>query len=128
MAPIRFAERLLKGEPLPIYNNGNMLRDFTYIEDIIKGVLLIVEKNVEKGERRVLNIGRGEKVDLMEFVKLLAQHLGVEPKVSLMPMQNGDVPRTLADTSLLKSLCGYEPVTSVNDGLKAFADWFLDYY
>ncbi len=128
MAPFRFASRLLKGEALPIYNNGNMIRDFTYIDDIINGVVLVTEKKVETGKYRVLNIGRGEKVELMEFVTELAKNLGVEPILNMMPMQDGDVPRTMADTSRLIELYGYQPNVSIAEGVKKFSDWYKNHY
>ena len=128
MAPFRFASRMLKGEPIPVYNNGNMIRDFTFIDDITEGVVSVTEGNVNHGDSSILNIGRGEPVQLMDFVQSLSRHLGVEAKLNMMGMQDGDVPRTMADTSILKSKYGYAPRTSMNEGVAQFTDWYLSYY
>ena len=110
MAPFRFASRMLKGEAIPVYNQGNMIRDFTFIDDINEGVVRITESST--GPRnKIYNIGRGEPVQLMDYIKQLSHHLGVEAKINFLPMQDGDVPRTLADTSELQKDYGYKPVS-----------------
>jgi len=128
MAPFRFASRMLKGEPIPVYNNGNMIRDFTYIDDITDGVIKIAESSQKDALYNVYNIGRGEPVQLMEFIELMAKHLGVEAKLNMMPMQDGDVPRTMADTNELQTIFDYQPSVSIDQGLKQFADWYMSYY
>ena len=128
MAPFRFASRMLKGEPIPVYNNGNMIRDFTYIDDITEGVKLVVESDVQQGQYSVLNIGRGEKVQLMDFIDALSRHLGVEAIIDMKPMQDGDVPRTMADTTQLQTKYGYSPSISVDEGVAKFAGWYKEYY
>ncbi len=128
MAPFRFASRMLKGEEIPVYNNGNMIRDFTYIDDISEGVRLVIEGGVQSSAYSVLNIGRGEKVQLMDFISALSEHLGVEAKINMLPMQDGDVPRTMADTSELRRRYGYSPTVSVNEGVEKFAAWYKSYY
>jgi len=128
MAPFRFALRMLKGEEIPVYNNGNMIRDFTYIDDIINGVLKIVESQDDQEKYKIYNIGRGEKVQLMEFIDCMSEHLGVQAKINMMPMQDGDVPRTMANTDALQRDFSYQPTVSVNTGVKLFADWYKEYY
>lgn len=128
MAPFRFASRMLKGEPIPVYNNGDMIRDFTYIDDITAGVFKIAESVAKQKDYSIYNIGRGEPVQLMEFIDLMAKHLGVEAKLDMLPMQDGDVPRTMADTSALQGDFAYKPKVSIDDGLKQFAQWYKAYY
>ena len=128
MAPFRFASRMLKGEPIPVYNNGDMIRDFTYIDDITEGVRLVVGSDNNAGGHEVLNIGRGQAVPLMEFIDALSSHLRVEARLNMMPMQDGDVPRTMADTEKLTSKYGYAPKVSVAEGVEKFVDWYKRYY
>jgi len=128
MAPFRFASRMLKREAIPVYNEGNMIRDFTYIEDITKGVVKVAESEQSSDLYKVYNIGRGEPIQLMEFIELMAKHLGVEAKLDMMPMQGGDVPRTMANTTELQTDFDYQPKVSIDEGLKRFSDWYKDYY
>lgn len=128
MAPFRFASRMLKGEQIPVYNNGNMIRDFTYIDDITQGVVKVVESSNSKKRYKVYNIGRGEKVQLMEFIEHMSEHLGVKAKIDMMPMQDGDVPRTMANTHELQNDFGYQPSVSVGEGVERFAHWYKEYY
>ena len=128
MAPFRFASRMLKGEPIPVYNNGDMIRDFTYIDDITDGVVKIAESAATQENYGIYNIGRGQAVQLMEFIELMAKHLGVVAKLDMLPMQDGDVPRTMADTSALQRDFNYQPKVSIDDGLRQFAQWYKDYY
>lgn len=128
MAPFRFASRMLKGEPIPVYNNGDMIRDFTYIDDITDGVMLVSQSDLDDGKYTVLNIGRGEPVQLMDFIGALSKHLGVEANINMMGMQDGDVPRTMADTTRLKNEFGYSPSVSIDDGVAKFIEWYKGYY
>jgi len=128
MAPFRFASRMLKGEPIPVYNNGDMIRDFTYIDDITNGVQRIAESDSSNDLYRIYNIGRGEPVQLMEFIELMGKHLGIKAKLNMMPMQDGDVPRTMADTTELQTDFAYLPKVSIDEGVKRFAHWYKAYY
>jgi len=129
MAPFRFASRMLKGEAIPVYNQGNMIRDFTYIDDISEGVVRV---SLGQGEGRepyqLYNIGRGEPVPLMDFVTALENHLGVKANINYLPMQDGDVPRTMADTSALQKDFNYQPCVSMDEGVRLFSKWYLQYY
>ena len=127
MAPFRFASRMLKGEAIPVYNQGNMIRDFTFIDDINEGVVRIAESQIG-AQNKVYNIGRGEPVQLMDYIEQLSHHLGVEVKIDMLPMQDGDVPRTLADTSELQKDYGYKPSISSDEGNRRFAQWYKAYY
>lgn len=130
MAPFLFAARMLRGESIKVFNEGNMLRDFTYIDDIIEGVVRITESNSAPNNERycIYNIGRGEPIELMRFIEVLGDNLNVKVKMDMLPMQDGDVPRTGADTSQLKADYGYAPSVSVDDGVARFARWYREYY
>lgn len=128
MAPFRFASRMLKGDAIPVYNNGNMIRDFTYIDDITEGVTKIAESSSSAEAYKVYNIGRGEAVQLMEFIDCMSRHLGVEAKINMLPMQDGDVPRTMANTEQLQQDFAYRPSVSVDQGVEKFANWYKKYY
>ena len=121
MAPMLFASAITEGRPIKVFNNGEMSRDFTYIDDIIDGTVIAID-NLSAGHE-VFNIGRGEPVNLMEFIRLMEQAFGTEAKKIMLPMQPGDVPATFADTSSLRRL-GYSPYYSLADGIEEFAEWY----
>lgn len=128
MAPMRFAQRMLNGEPIPVYNQGNMIRDFTYIDDINQGVVRVVQGSHPNDKYQVYNIGRGQPVALMDFIDQLSQHLNVKAELNMLPMQDGDVPRTMADTTALENDYAYQPTISIEQGVQRFARWYKDYY
>ena len=147
MAYFGFTNKLLKGETIKIFNFGNCLRDFTYVDDIVHGVELVMQSAPEKvnGEDglplppyRVYNIGNNHPENLLDFVQILSEELasaGVlpadydfEPHKELVPMQPGDVPVTYADTSALERDFGFKPSTSLREGLRRFAVWYKGYY
>jgi nucleoside-diphosphate-sugar epimerase len=147
MAYFSFTNKLIKGETIEIFNYGNCKRDFTYIDDIVEGVMRVMEKAPEKkvGEDglpippyAVYNIGNNNPENLLDFVDTLQKALikyHVLPKdydfdahKKLVPMQAGDVPITYADTSALEREFGFKPSTSLKDGLEAFAKWYYDFY
>jgi UDP-glucuronate 4-epimerase len=128
MAPMLFANAISKGEPIKVFNNGNMKRDFTYIDDIVEGGVRCISslsKNQPKAE--VFNIGNSQPVDLMEFISFMEGYLGREARKNFMPMQDGDVKITYADTNKLKGDIDYLPKTTLKLGLKEFVDWFKFY-
>ncbi|MDC1036228.1 NAD-dependent epimerase [Alphaproteobacteria bacterium] len=142
MSPFLFADAMIKGEPINVFNDGNMARDFTYIDDIVEGVVLILDKPAtpdvsfdalrpdpasSNAPYRVFNIGNGNPTPLMEYIGALETALGVTAKKNLMPMQPGDVLATSADTSELGKWVGFQPDTPVADGVQKFADWYLAY-
>ena len=119
---------MLKGESIPVYNNGDMIRDFTYIDDISDGVIKVVESSGNESNYHIYNIGRGEPVPLMDFVESLSNHLKVEAKIQMLAMQDGDVPKTMADTTAMTRDFGYQPKISMDEGVGLFADWYRGYY
>jgi len=127
MAPWLFADAILHDKPIKIFNNGNMMRDFTYIDDIAQGVVKVYENGVDKNENRLYNIGHGKPVNLLDFVKTLEEHLGKDAEKIYMPMQPGDVEVTWADTVALEKDVGYTANTDLDTGIKAFAQWFKSY-
>ena len=126
MAPWLFASSILEGRPIKVFNNGNMLRDFTYIADIAEGVVRVLESGMERSpEHKLYNIGHGSPVNLMDFIAVLEKSLGMEAKKEFLPMQPGDVPTTYADTSALEADFGFKPSTSLREGLRKFAEWYV---
>ena len=141
MALFKFTESIIKGSKVDIYNNGEMYRDFTYIDDIVKGINALMsvppkeEKNIDKNDSlspvapfRIVNIGNSNQVKLLDFVEAIETYLGKKAIRNYMPMQQGDVPATWANTDLLKKLTGYAPKTDIKEGIKKFVDWYLSYY
>ena len=132
MAYFKFAKKIMADEPIQIYNNGDMLRDFTYIDDIITGILNILGNAPAEDEKgalyRVYNIGNHSPVKLLDFIATLEKCLGKEAKKEFLPMQKGDVYQTFADVSDLMRDYDFKPDTSIEEGLTKFAEWFLSYY
>lgn len=144
MALFKFVDAILKGRPIDIYNNGEMYRDFTYVDDLVHGIRLLIEAipsrpmsaaEIARGDSlssaapfRIVNIGNSKKVRLLDFVDAIEAELGCKAIRNYMPMQMGDVPATWADSTLLQQLTGYRPQTDFRDGVARFVEWFRDYY
>ena len=143
LAFFKFTDAMLERRPIDIYNNGEMYRDFTYVEDLVRGIRLLMDVVPERPENetvpegdslspvapyRVVNIGNSDRVKLLDFVDAIEAALGVEAKRNYMPMQKGDVHATWADADLLHRLTGYKPQTDLRDGIAAFVAWYRDYY
>lgn len=141
MALFKFTKGILEGEAIDIYNHGDMYRDFTYVEDLVGAIRLLIdvapggpETAVEDDSLspaapfRVVNIGNSEKVRLLDFIEAIEAELGKKAIRNYMPMQTGDVPATWADATLLQRLTGYKPQTDFRDGIAKFIAWFRDYY
>lgn len=130
MAPILFASAIIEGRPIKVFNNGDMSRDFTYIDDIIMGIVTALENPANKKKARpyyqVFNIGNGSPVSLMEFIETLESNLGKVADKDMLPMQPGDVPKTWADIEHLNAI-GYQSSTSIDKGVKGFVDWYRKY-
>ena len=139
MAPMLFARAMLAGEPIRVFNQGAMQRDFTYIDDIVDGVLRCLDKPATAdpdfdplrpdpataaAPHRLFNIGNGQPVELLRFIELLEEALGVRAVKDLQPLQPGDVLATAADTSRLEAWIGYRPSTPVEQGVASFASWY----
>jgi len=129
MAPMLFADAIREGREIKVFNNGNLSRDFTYIDDIVLGTMQAIghvpEENADGVRYKVYNIGCSHPVQLMDFIHTLEAALGSEAKKEFAPMQKGDVYQTYADTTLLQTEVGYRPTTPLPEGIRAFADWFL---
>ncbi len=144
MALFKFTKAILEGKPIDVYNHGDMARDFTYVSDLVDGIVRLIDavpsrptsaSEIAEGDslspvapHRIVNIGNSQSVPLMEFIAAIEAHLGMEAQKNFMDMQAGDVPATWADASLLMRLTGYKPQTTVQDGVAAFVDWYRDYY
>lgn len=138
MAYFKFTKAILKGEPIDIYNHGNMKRDFTYIDDIVKGVVKVMNKPPVPGQDqmetgtaapyRIYNIGNNKPVELMRFIEVLEDLLGKKAIKNMLPMQPGDVPATYADIGTLTANTGFKPEISIEYGLGKFVEWYKGYY
>lgn len=143
LALYKFVSAILEDRPIDIYNHGDMYRDFTYVDDLVRGIRLLIDAVpvrpedgvVPEGDSlspvapyRVVNIGNSEKVPLLDFVDAIEEVLGKKAIRNYMPMQMGDVPATWADASLLLHLTGYTPKTGFRDGIARFVEWYRDYY
>ena len=143
MAPMLFAKAILAGEPIRVFNHGRMARDFTYIDDIVEGVLRVLAKPATAAEdfdpaqpdpatswapHRVFNIGNSAPTPLLDFIAALESALGREAIQHLEPMQPGDVEATAADTAALEAWVGFRPATPMLEGVAAFADWYRQFY
>jgi UDP-glucuronate 4-epimerase len=127
MAMWLFADAMLAGKPIPVFNHGKMQRDFTYVDDIITGVKgSLFSTNLDPYE--VLNIGNHRSEKLMDMIGILADALGVKPEMEMLPMQMGDVPATYADIARIQSKIGYEPTTPISVGIPKFVDWYKQYH
>jgi UDP-glucuronate 4-epimerase len=128
MAYFSFTRRILAGEPIEVYGEGRMARDFTYIDDIVGGVLGVLDRPPPAGENRLFNIGDSRPVGLMDMIAALERALGREARKQFRPMQPGDVSATFADVSRLKALTGYAPQVTLEEGLPRFVQWYRGYF
>ncbi|WP_170452509.1 GDP-mannose 4,6-dehydratase [Ruegeria arenilitoris] len=144
LALYKFVDAILDGRPIDIYNHGEMYRDFTNVNDLVRGIRLLIDaapvrpdspEDIEEGDSlspvapyRVVNIGNGDKVRLMDFVEAIEEAVGKKAIRNYMPMQMGDVPATWANTDLLQRLTGYRPQTDFKDGIAQFVEWFREYH
>ena len=127
MAYFKFVSKILKGEPIEVYNKGRLERDFTYIDDIIEGIKKIVD-NPNENAYKIYNIGNSQPVNLLKFIETIESELGRKAKKVMKPMQPGDVYTTWADTSRLEEDFGYKPATPLSEGVKKFILWYKSYY
>lgn len=132
MAPILFTKAIVAGEPIKVFNNGNLSRDFTYIDDIIEGVVRVIDKAPAATDEHpvpaeVYNIGCGHPMKLMDFIRTLEKSLGKKAEMNMMPMQKGDVYTTYADTTKLERDFGYKPHVTLEEGISRFVEWYESY-
>ena len=143
MAPMIFAKSILQGKPINVFNYGKMKRDFTYIDDIVEGIYRCCYKPAEIDQNfdkyhpkkhtsfapfRIFNIGNSEPVELLRFIEILEEHLGVKAIKNFLPIQPGDVEATAANTDLLDSWVGFKPSISIETGVENFVKWYINYY
>ena len=143
MALFKFTKAIIERKKMDVYNNGNMYRDFTYIDDIVKSIsslIKVIPKNKKKvnlrkidsisnvAPFRVVNIGNSTKVKLIDFIKEIERVLGKKAICNYMPLQRGDVPKTIANTNLLKKLTNTRPKVNFKEGVRKFVEWYLEYY
>ena len=141
MALFKFTKGIFDGTPIDIYNHGDMYRDFTYVEDLVRGIRLLMDAvpgapdTAVEGDTlspaapyRIVNIGNSDKVRLLDFIEAIEAETGIKAKRNYMEMQKGDVFATWADASLLRNLTGYAPQTDVREGVAKFVAWYRDYY
>jgi UDP-glucuronate 4-epimerase len=129
MAMYLFADAISKGKPIKVFNNGDLSRDFTYIDDIVKGVIATLEKGLPKQKKyKIYNIGNSKPVKLLDFIEALEQSFGKTAQKEMHPMQPGDVQQTWADVSELQKDFGYTPSTDIQTGIDRFVEWYKEYY
>jgi UDP-glucuronate 4-epimerase len=143
MSPFLFAGAILNKRPIDVFNHGNMQRDFTYIDDIVEGVIRSMDRNAERNPAyvpddadpatstapyRVFNIGNNDPVQLLDFIGAIESAIGQKAEKRLLPMQDGDVPATFADTALLNDWVGFAPSTPIQEGVNRFVAWYREYY
>ncbi|GGF27122.1 NAD-dependent epimerase [Aliidongia dinghuensis] len=132
MSAFIFTKAILAGEPIPVFNNGQMKRDFTYVDDIVSGVVACLDRPpADDGKtppHRVYNIGNNNSEDLLRFIRVIEQACGREAKIQFKPMQAGDVPETFADIEATKRDFGFVPTTSIDEGIPRFVEWYRDYH
>jgi len=132
MAPMLFTKAILAGEPIRVFNNGKLRRDFTYIDDIVEGVVRVLDRrpaaDADGAPHAIYNIGNHEAVELEAFIATLAGILGRAAIKEYAPMQPGDVPATYAAIDRLTALTGFRPSTPLAQGLAKFVDWYRDYF
>jgi len=128
MAIWKFTEAMFNNKPIQVYAEGNLLRDFTYIDDIINGMLAILEKQKIEKPPCLMNIGNNHPITVNELVSVLEQTLGRQAKIEYLPLQPGDVNATYADISKINSYCGFTPQTDLKAGIKRFCEWYLQFF
>ena len=130
MAPFLFTKAIVNKEKVKIFNNGDLLRDFTYVDDIAESVTRITEADAPKGDLPYIlhNVGNCTPIKLMDFISTIENELGIVAEKEFLPMQDGDVYKTYADVQSLVDSIGYQPKTQLKDGIKKFVQWYKDYY
>lgn len=137
MSYFKFTKAIMKGDPIQVYNSGNMKRDFTYIDDIVEGIVRLLGKKPERiqlptissnAPYKIYNIGNNQPVKLMEFISVFEEKIGKKAIKQFLPMQAGDVHETYADIEDLEKDIGFKPQTTINEGIGKFIDWYKEYY
>ena len=137
MAPMLFTKAILSGSSLKVFNNGQNKRDFTYIDDIIEAIDRLIEKGIKSNQTelskqevpyQIFNIGNNKPINILKFIEILEEEIGIKAKKDFIPMQLGDVKETFADTNKIEKFLGFKPNTDLNDGIKLFIKWYKSFY
>jgi UDP-glucuronate 4-epimerase len=135
MAPFKFTRAIAAGEPIPVYNSGRMVRDFTYVDDVVEAIVRVMAAPPSAGDGqgtdapyRIFNVGNGRPVELLDFIKTIETCLGRKAQMQMLPMQLGDITATLADVSRLERAVGFRPITKVEEGVRRLVDWYVAHY
>jgi len=135
MALFKFTKAIAAGEPIPVYNEGRMVRDFTYVDDVVEAIVRVMAAPPASGDERgsdapyrIFNVGHGRPVELLDYIRTLETCLGRKAEMQLLPMQPGDIAVTQADVTRLQRAVGYRPVTTVEEGVRRFVDWYAAHY
>jgi len=143
MALFKFTKGIIDGKPIPVFNRGKMVRDFTYVDDIVEGIIRVVDHVAQPNQDwkpelpdpatsqapyRIFNIGNNKPIELMRYIEVLEESVGQKAKLDLLPMQPGDVQATMADISELNQQTGFSPATPIEVGVARFVEWYRDYY
>ena len=143
MSFFKFTKNILSHDPINVFNYGNMNRDFTYIDDVVKGIVKVLDKiaspsdqfnsnipnpSISSAPFRIFNIGNGKPISLMDYISSLEKAIGIKAKINFQDLQQGDIISTHSDNSALEKWIGFNPNTSIDDGIKKFVQWYLDYY
>jgi UDP-glucuronate 4-epimerase len=129
MAPMIFADAIFNDKPIKVFNNGNLSRDFTYIDDIVEGIVRVMSKIPDrKPPHAVYNIGCSKPVQLTDFIRTFEDAIGKKAHLEMYPMQQGDVYQTYADVTMLEKECGYCPKVEIKEGIKRFVEWYENLY
>jgi UDP-glucuronate 4-epimerase len=141
MALFKFTRAILAGEPIPVYNEGRMVRDFTYIDDVVEAIVRVMAAPPSGGgdsrpqepggsdvPYRIFNVGNGRPVELLDYIRTLETKLGRTAELQLLPIQPGDIAATMADVTRLERAVGFRPLTTVDEGVRRFVEWYLAHY
>ncbi len=143
MALFKFTRGILAGESIPVFNRGDMVRDFTYVDDIVEGGVRVIDRpaqadpawtaaaptpSTSNAPYKIYNIGNNRPVKLMRYIEVLERCLGKKAKLELLPLQAGDAPKTIADVSRLEIAVGFKPATPIEEGIRRFVEWYREYY
>jgi UDP-glucuronate 4-epimerase len=128
MAPFLFTKAILEGKEIKVFNHGNLLRDFTFVSDIVNGIVGVITKIGDNNKYSIFNIGNNRPVKLIDFIKEVEKNCGIEAMINFQPMQPGDVYQTFADISALSDAVGYTPTVNIDKGIQSFVSWYKDYY
>ena len=128
MALFKFTDAIIKGSQIPVYNYGNMKRDFTYIDDVVNAIFKVTNNNFDKKNYQIYNIGSGRQISLKKFITILEEALNIKAKKRLLPMQDGDVKETFSDNKKINAHFSYKAITKLEQGLGEFVKWYKEYY